>query len=248
MPTETTVRAQQLQPGAPDEADYRAFCSALSESARGRAFLAEYARRNRNADTRPLLTAIERLQVSLAADPAAPAEVLVKQKLRALLDDITAAQNEIEASVMAIRTAKLADLIAMVEQRLVEIMASAVTGSMTNPMTCAVPREPLQQAPPDIPAEEARTHLAVVPPSDQPELPIPSPAVAQPPPIALVRAEKTMAEVAFAEPRPAFPEDEARPAPAAAAPIAGNSKASAPTDPFAAINSLSEEERLALFT
>ena len=44
MPTETTVRAQQLQPGAPDEADYHAFCTALSESARGRAFLAEYAR------------------------------------------------------------------------------------------------------------------------------------------------------------------------------------------------------------
>ena len=123
MPTDTTARAQQLQPGAPDEADYHAFCTALSESARGRAFLAEYARRNRNADTRPLLTAIERLQISLAADPAAPAEVLVKQKLRALLDDITTAQNEIEASVMAIRTAKLADLIAMVEQRLVEIMA-----------------------------------------------------------------------------------------------------------------------------
>ena len=88
MPTETTARARQLQPGAPDEADYHAFCTALSESARGRAFLAEYARRNRNADTRPLLSAIERLQISLAADPAAPAEVLIKQKLRALLDDI----------------------------------------------------------------------------------------------------------------------------------------------------------------
>ncbi len=125
MPSETTARAQQLHPGAPDEADYHAFCTALSESARGRAFLAEYARRNRNADTRPLLTAIERLQISLAADPATPAEVLVKQKLRVLLDDITTAQNEIEASVMAIRTAKLADLIAMVEQRLVEIMARA---------------------------------------------------------------------------------------------------------------------------
>ena len=34
-----------------------------------------------------MLTAIERLQVSLAADSAAPAEMLVKQKLRALLDD-----------------------------------------------------------------------------------------------------------------------------------------------------------------
>jgi hypothetical protein len=240
MPTETTVRAQQLQPGAPDEADYRAFCSALSESARGRAFLAEYARRNRNADTRPLLTAIERLQVSLAADPAAPAEVLVKQKLRALLDDIAAAQNEIEASVMAIRTAKLADLIAMVEQRLVEIMASA--------MTTPAPPEPLPQ-PPGAPAEETRTHLAVVPPPDQPELPIPSPAVAQPPPIALVRADTAMAEVIFAEPRPILPANEARPDPPAAGPIAGNpSKASTPTDPLAAINSLSEEERLALFT
>jgi hypothetical protein len=117
MPTETTARAQQLQPGAPDEADYHAFCTTLSESARGRAFLAEYARRNRTADTRPLLTAIERLQTSLAVDPATPDEVLVKQKLRALLDDIGAAQNEIEASVMAIRTAKLADLIAMTALR-----------------------------------------------------------------------------------------------------------------------------------
>ena len=33
MPTDTTARAQQLQPGAPDEADYHAFCTALSESA-----------------------------------------------------------------------------------------------------------------------------------------------------------------------------------------------------------------------
>jgi len=231
MPTETTVRAQQLQPGAPDEADYRAFCSALSDSARGRAFLAEYARRNRNADTRPLLTAIERLQVSLAADPAPTAEVLVKQKLRALLDDITSVQNEIEASVMAIRTAKLADLIAMVEQRLVEIMGSA--------MSSPLPREPLPQPQPDAYTEEARVHLAVVPPSDQPELPIPSPAVAQPPPIALVGAETSMAEVTFAEPQPTFAVNEGKPAPL---------KASAPPDPLAAINSLSEEERLALFT
>ena len=141
MPTETTVRAQQLQPGAPDEADYHAFCAALSESARGRAFLAEYARRNRNADTRPLLTAIERLQISLAADPAEPAEMLVRQKLRALLEDIAAAQNEIEASVMAIRTAKLADVVAMVEHRLVEIMTAATAAP--------APREPLPTPAPD---------------------------------------------------------------------------------------------------
>ena len=239
MPTDTTARAQQLQPGAPDDADYHAFCTALSESARGRAFLAEYARRNRNTDTRPLLSAIERLQISLASDPATPAEVLVKQKLRALLDDINTAQDEIEASVMAIRTAKLADLIAMVEQRLVEIMAPA--------MCSPAPREPLPPPPPEEPAEEARTRLAVVPPSDQPELPIPSPAGAQPPPIALVRIETAMAEVAFAEPQPEPMEPKA--APPAAAPIPPVPlKAPMPTDPLAAIKMLSEEERLALFT
>ena len=235
MPTDT-ARAQQLQPGAPDEADYHAFCAALSESARGRAFLAEYARRNRNADTRPLLTAIERLQISLATDPAAPAEELVKQKLRALLDDINTAQNEIEASVMAIRTAKLADLIAMVEQRLVEIMTRAVS----NP----APREPLPPSPPEEPPEEARARLAVVPPSDQPELPIPSPAVGQTPPIALVRTDMIMAEVTVAEPQAA-----PRVAPPAAVPVPpAPLKAPMPTDPLAAIKMLSEEERLALFT
>jgi len=241
MPTDTTARAQQLQPGAPDETDYRAFCSALSESARGRAFLAEYARRNRNADTRPLLSAIERLQISLAADPAVPAEVLVKQKLRALLDDITSAQNEIEASVMAIRTAKLADLVAMVEHRLVEIMASA----MINP----VPRQPLPEPPAAAPAEEARVYLAVVPPPDQPELPMPSPALAQPPPIALVRAKANTVEVTSAEAQLPLPANEPRPGAPTALPVATSPlKAATPTDPMDAINALSEEERLALFT
>jgi hypothetical protein len=240
MPSETTARAQQLHPAAPDEADYHAFCTALSESARGRAFLAEYARRNRNADTRPLLTAIERLQISLAVDPATPAEVLVKQKLRVLLDDITTAQNEIEASVMAIRTAKLADLIAMVEQRLVEIMA--------RPTNTPKPLEPLPPPRPEEPAEEERAHLAVVPPSDQPELPIPSRAVAQPPPIALVRTEAAMEEVAF-EPQPSLPANEPKAAPPAAAAVPPvPSKTPMPTDPLAAIKMLSEEERLALFT
>jgi hypothetical protein len=241
MPTDTAARAQQVQPGAPDEADYHAFCTALSESARGRAFLAEYARRNRNADTRPLLSAIERLQVSLAVDPAAPADVLVKQKLRALLDDITTAQNEIEASVMAIRTAKLADLIAMVEQSLLEIMAPTTDKPAS--------RESSPPPPPEEPVEEMRARLAVVPAPDQPELPIPSPAVAQAPSIALVRTESAMADIAFAELQLALPVNEPKPAPPAAAPAPPTPlKTSAPSDPLAAIKMLSEEERLALFT
>lgn len=238
MPTETTARA--LQPHAPDEADYHAFCTALSESARGRAFLAEYARRNRNSDTRPLLTAIERLQTSLATDTAAPAEVLVKQKLRMLLDDIGDAQTEIEASVMAIRTAKLADVIAMVEQRLAEIMAPAA-------LTMA-PQESIPQASsPEETAEETPARLAVVPPPDQPELPIPSPAAVQPPPIALVRADTVMVEVAFAEPQPA-PSSAVEKAVPVAPPTVQAPIEHRPADSLTWIMALSEEERLAMFT
>ena len=49
------------------------------------------------------------------------------------------------------------------------------------------------------PVDESRqrTHLAVVPIPEQPELPIPSPAATPLPSIALVRSEAIMAEVAF---------------------------------------------------
>ena len=183
MPTETTARAQPPQPGAPEGTDYHAFHTALSASERGRAFLAEYARRNSHADTKPLLSALERLQTSLNADMATPAETRVRQKLRALLDDIATAQNEIEASVMAIRTARLADLLAMVERRIAAIMAPVEPDS--------APPKPEQEPAPRLfeePGDETRARLAVVPPSDQPELPIPSPPAALPPPAVKCRA------------------------------------------------------------
>ena len=53
MPAETIARPSALS-GTPDEDDYQAFCQTLSASERGRAFLAEYARRNRGADTRAI--------------------------------------------------------------------------------------------------------------------------------------------------------------------------------------------------
>jgi hypothetical protein len=122
MPTEITARADQ-QSDAPDEGDYQAFCEALSASARGRAFLAEYTRRNRNADTEQLLAAIERLQ-SWVTSNATPPSATVKQELRALLDEIDAAQREFEASVLAIKAGKLAELIALVERRISKILAA----------------------------------------------------------------------------------------------------------------------------
>jgi chemotaxis regulatin CheY-phosphate phosphatase CheZ len=50
------------------EADYDMIESAVLETTRGRWFLAEYARRNRHADTTMLLGAIERLEASLRGE------------------------------------------------------------------------------------------------------------------------------------------------------------------------------------
>ena len=46
----------------PAEADYGAICAAVMDSARGRWFLQEYARRNRHADTERLLAALARIE------------------------------------------------------------------------------------------------------------------------------------------------------------------------------------------
>ena|SRR5664280_1077135 len=70
MPNEPLALAIK-PPAAPSEDDFLALCAALSESARGRAFLAEYARRNRHADTEALLVAIGRIEARLRADASA---------------------------------------------------------------------------------------------------------------------------------------------------------------------------------
>src|SRR6202048_3015229 len=51
----------------PSEQDYDAISEAFMETSRGRWFLGEYAKRNRNADTRMVLDAVERIEQSLAA-------------------------------------------------------------------------------------------------------------------------------------------------------------------------------------
>jgi hypothetical protein len=56
----------------PSEQDYEAISEAFMETSRGRWFLGEYAKRNRNADTRMVLDAVERIEQSLAAREAPP--------------------------------------------------------------------------------------------------------------------------------------------------------------------------------
>ncbi len=55
---------------SPTDADYDAISEAFMETARGRWFLGEYAKRNRNADTAMVLEAVTRLEQSLAESRA----------------------------------------------------------------------------------------------------------------------------------------------------------------------------------
>src|SRR5450755_1074188 len=80
----------------PSEQDYDAIREAFMETARGRWFLGEYAKRNRNADTRMVLDAVARVEENLAAQKqAAPdnglAEALVA--IRRALDGARAAAS-----------------------------------------------------------------------------------------------------------------------------------------------------------
>jgi hypothetical protein len=59
--SEEQFAVSKVAPTPAAQADYDAICAALMHTARGRWFLEEYARRNRSADTRLLLTAIERI-------------------------------------------------------------------------------------------------------------------------------------------------------------------------------------------
>jgi hypothetical protein len=246
MANEPSMLARSQPRTAPASDDYQAFSEVLGASARGRAFLDEHARRSRQADSAALLAALSRIEAMMRANAGTAAEPL-RAELRKLVADIRRARPELAASSLPARAAQLAVLLDVLERRLTDLAApAAVTG-----------------------AEPGRIHLAVVPPAEEPELPIPSPAPAQPP-IALAAAPKTPPATVhaipqvtvFEAPSPAVAEPAVSPSaptaqpPAPAAPVdeAGPWRLSAaklappPSDPLAAIMLLSEDERIALFT
>jgi len=65
------VAATALPEGPPSESDYDAVYAALSATARGRSFLAEYARRSRTEDLRSVLDALAGM-ASATSDSAPP--------------------------------------------------------------------------------------------------------------------------------------------------------------------------------
>src|SRR3954451_19479211 len=76
----------------PSEEDYDAISEAFMETARGRWFLGEYAKRNRNADTRRVLDAVARIEESLATQGQAASETRLDEALAAIRQAIDEAQ------------------------------------------------------------------------------------------------------------------------------------------------------------
>jgi hypothetical protein len=105
------ISARAAQPG---EEDYAAISEAFMETSRGRWFLGEYAKRNRNADTSMVLDAVARIEQTLAAQKE---ESLAAQQLTA-----AAAANSV------LEEAKLAEA-RLAEARLAEVLA-AIRGAV----------------------------------------------------------------------------------------------------------------------
>ena len=85
------ISARAVQPS---EQDYDAISEAFMETSRGRWFLGEYAKRNRNADTRMVLDAVARIEQSLAAQKQPEPEPVVDNGLAEAIEAIKAALQE----------------------------------------------------------------------------------------------------------------------------------------------------------
>ncbi len=81
----------------PNEQDYDAIREAFMETTRGRWFLGEYAKRNRNADTRMVLDAVAKIEETLAAQR----QPVVEDRLPEALVEIRRAISEAETIAIA---------------------------------------------------------------------------------------------------------------------------------------------------
>ena len=83
----------------PSEQDYDAIREAFMETARGRWFLGEYAKRNRNADTRMVLDAVARVEENLAAQKQAAPDNGLAEALVAIRRAVDAARTAASGAI-----------------------------------------------------------------------------------------------------------------------------------------------------
>ena len=90
------ISARAAMPG---EADYDAISAAFMETSRGRWFLSEYAKRNRNADTSMVLDAVARIEANLAAQKDAAPEHALAEALAAIREAVDEARAAASAAL-----------------------------------------------------------------------------------------------------------------------------------------------------
>src|ERR1700731_4458825 len=83
----------------PNEEDYDAISAAFMETSRGRWFLGEYAKRNRNADTRMVLDAVARIEDSIAAQRQPPPDSGLAEVLATIRNAVDRAEA---AAILAV--------------------------------------------------------------------------------------------------------------------------------------------------
>jgi hypothetical protein len=100
----------------PGEEDYEAIREAFMETARGRWFLDEYARRNRNADTRMVLDAVARIEQTVAAQKQPPPPVVVDRLPAALISIRSAVERAQGAASTAVDGLRLEENLAPIRK------------------------------------------------------------------------------------------------------------------------------------
>jgi hypothetical protein len=90
------ISARAAMPG---EADYDAISTAFMETSRGRWFLSEYAKRNRNADTRMVLDAVARIEANIAVQKDAAPEHALADALAAIMETVDEARAAAAAAL-----------------------------------------------------------------------------------------------------------------------------------------------------
>jgi hypothetical protein len=83
----------------PREEDYDAISEAFMETSRGRWFLGEYAKRNRNSDTRMVLDAVSRIEQSLAAQKQPELDSGLAEALAAISGAVVQAEAAAAAAI-----------------------------------------------------------------------------------------------------------------------------------------------------
>ena len=86
----------RISPAPAAQSDYDSICAALMQTERGRWFLEEYARRNRSADTRILLAAIQRIEAVVGAERSRQAQQGFRTDLLEMAQAIIRTRAEVD--------------------------------------------------------------------------------------------------------------------------------------------------------